>query len=98
MRGEREREWVYGKREKILEVKIKKCLVARLELEHWFIKVIIETILSVFSQARKKYNTENSPLAVFIFLYKLKTKTILCFSMFSAYQTSFLLLEMENGH
>ena len=63
-----------------------------------FIKVIIETILSVFSQVWKKYDTENSPLAVYIFLYKLKTKTILRFSMFSAYQTSILLLETKNGH
>ena len=86
------------KRKNIVGKNKKKCLVAWLELEHWFIKVVIETILSMFSQARKKYNTENSPLAVFIFLYKLKTKTILCFSMFSAYQTSFLLLEIENGH
>ena len=38
-------------------------------------------------------------MAVFIFLYKLKTKTIIYFLLFSTYQTSFLLLETKkNGH
>ena len=39
------------KRKNIVGKNKKKCLVAWLELEHWFIKVVIETILSVFSQA-----------------------------------------------